>query len=133
VQIKEEDENLRYLSKYKLDKTLPKLIKKLNGKKVIIYGEGTLFQLIKKYYDISDLNIIGIADKKFETSTENINENGYKIYRLNEIKTSGADYILVTQKFYVNILEGLYEQFKDTSIKIKPLVKKPFWTIMKEL
>ena len=133
MQIKEEDENLRYLKKYHFEKTLPKLVKQLKDKKAIMYGDGSIFQLIKKHYDLSGLNIIGIADKRYETSSEKVNENGYKIYRLDEIKDSEADYILVTIKFYVRILEDLYEQFKDTRIKIKPLVKKPFLTLLKEL
>ena len=133
MQIKEEDENLRYLKKYRFEKTLAKLVKQLKDKKVIIYGDGSIFQLIKKHYDLSGLNIIGIADKRYETSSETVNENGYKIYRLNEIEDSEADYILVTIKFYVRILEDLYEQFKYTRIKIKPLVKKPFLTLLKEL
>lgn len=131
--IKEEEENLRYLSKHNLNKTLSKLIRQLNGKRVIIYGDGTLFKLIMKNYDISGLNIVGIADRKYETSSLEINEDGYKIYRLNQIDKSCADYILVSVKFYVNIIENLYEKFKKTGVKVKPLVQKSLWTILKEL
>ena len=133
MQIKEEDENLRYLSKHKLHLTLPKLVKSLQGKKVIIYGAGTLFHLIKKNYDITGLNIVGIADKKYETSKDIETEYGYKVYKLDEIKDTDADCILVTVKFYIPILEDLYERYKNTNIKVKPLVKKSFWTLLKEL
>ena len=133
MQIKEEEENLRYLAKHSFDKTFPKLVKSLKGKNIIIYGAGPLFQLIKKHYDISDLNIIGIADKKYETSTEEVSELGYKIFRLDEIANSGADYILVSVKFYISVIEDLHERFKATNIKIKPLVQKSLWTILKEL
>ena len=133
MNIKEEEENLRYLAKHKLDKTLPKLIKKLQGKRVIIYGAGTLFHLIKKNYDITGLNIVGIADKKYETAYDMDQEYGYKIYKLGDINNSEADYILVSVKFYIPVLEDLYARFKNKNVKIKPLVKKSFWTILKEL
>lgn len=133
MNIKEEEENLRYLARHKLDKTLPKLIKKLRGKRVVIYGAGTLFHLIKKNYDISDLNIVGIADKKYETAYDIESEFGYKVYRLNEINNSEVDYILISVKFYIPILENLYERFKNKNVKVKPLIKKSLWTILKEL
>ena len=133
MQIKEEEENLRYLAKHKFDKTFPKLIKSLKGKKVIIYGAGTLFQLIKKHYGVDGLNIVGIADRKYETSSEKTSDTGYKIYRLDEITDSDADCILVSVKFYTSIIEELYERFKDKKIKVKPLIRKSLWSILKEL
>ena len=47
-------------------KQIDKLAKKFKNKKVVIYGAGIYFQIIKNNFDISKLNIIGIADKKFE-------------------------------------------------------------------
>lgn len=129
----EEDGNLYYLSQHKLEKTLPKLIKKLKGKRVIMYGVGTLFQIIKKHYDISELNIVGVADKKFESSSDVEFAEGYKVYKLKDIKDSDVDCILVSVKFYIKVIEDLHERFKDTKIKVKPLVRKSLWTILKEL
>ena len=45
--IKDEAVNLNYLYKYNFDKTLPKLIKKLNGKTIMLYGAGAYFELIQ--------------------------------------------------------------------------------------
>ena len=131
--IKEEEENLCYLKENKFDKSFLKLIKKLKGKRIVIYGAGTLFMLIKKCYDISELNIVGVADKKFETSKDVLFENEYKIFKLNEITKNDVDCILVSVKFYVPVLEELYEKFKISGIKVLPFVKKSFWTLLKEL
>ncbi len=130
MDIKEEEENLYYLKKYKFDKTLPKLIKKLKDKRVIIYGAGTLFGLIKKHYDLSGLNIVGIADRKFE-ATDNEYCDNYKVFRLNEIKKDNADCILISVKFYTSILEELYDRYKNDKITVLPFVKKSIFALLK--
>ena len=129
---KEIEQNIHYLEKHKFQKTLPELIKRLKGRRVIIYGAGMLFNLIKEHYDLTGLNIVGITDKKFESSSDDKYED-YKIYKLNEITKSDADCILVSTKFYLSIIENLYGKFKNSGIKILPLVKKSFFTLLKEL
>ena len=133
-EIPDEQPNLLYLYNFKFDKTLPKLVKKLEGKSVVIYGAGVFFEIIKKYFDLSDLNIIGVSDRRFSNHEENEEWEGYKVYAPEEIKELKPDYVLVATKFYINIIEDLYYgTLKDTKIKIKPLMKKPFWTLVKEI
>ncbi len=132
MNIKEEEENLYYLKKNKLDKTLPELIKKLKNKRIVVYGAGTLFNLIKKHYDISGLNIVGIADRKFESSNCEYFDN-YKIFKLKEITKDDIDCILISVKFYTSILEELYDRYKSSKITVLPLVKKSLWTLLKEV
>ena len=133
-EIKDEAVNFNYLYKMQFDKTLPKLVKKLKNKKVLLYGAGIFLELIKKYFDISTLNVIGIADKKFEHHNENEEWQGYKVYSPDEIKELKPDYVLVATKFYINIIEDLYyNTLKGTKIKIKPLLKKPFLTLVREI
>ncbi len=133
-EIHDEQQNLLYLYKFDFDKTLPKLIKKLEGKSVLIYGAGVFFELMKKYFDLSGLNIVGISDKRFTEHEENEEWEGYKAYAPEEIKELNPDYVLVATKYYINIIEDLYYNLlKDTKIKIKPLMKKPFWTLVKEI
>lgn len=43
-----------------------KILNKLRNKKVIVYGAGKFFSNLD--FDFSQLNIIGIADKKFKNS-----------------------------------------------------------------
>ncbi|MBR2525331.1 hypothetical protein IKE67_02585 [bacterium] len=133
-EIEDEASNYNYLYKMKFDKTLPKLVKKLDGKKILLYGAGVFLELIRKYFDISSFNIVGIADKKFEHHEENEEWNGYKVYSPKEIKELNPDVVLVTTKFYINIIEDLYyNTLNGTKIKIKPLLKKPFLTLVKEI
>ena len=64
-------------SKYYINKTnteefkthLTDLLKSLEGKKVLIYGAGIAYADLKLKYDFSKLNIVAIADKKFEEET----------------------------------------------------------------
>lgn len=132
--VRDEQANLNYLSEHNFEKTLPKLIKKLHNKSVMFYGAGVFFELIKQYFDISDLNVIGIADKRFENHSENEEFLGYKVYAPKEIKDVNPDYVIVTTRTYIDIIEDLYyNTLKDSKIKIKPLVQKSFFTLIKEI
>lgn len=133
-EISDEQTNINYLYSFDFDKTLPKLVKKLNKKSVIIYGVGVFFEVIKKYFDISGLNIVGIADRKFTSHEPNEEFLGYKVYSPEEIKAVNPDYVLVATKIYMNIMEDLtFNTLKNTKIKVKPLVQKSFWTLLKEI
>lgn len=133
-EIKDEENNLNYLHEYNFEKTLPKLIKKLKNKTVLLYGAGVFLELIKKYFDLSDLNIIGVADKKFRRRKENETFLDYPAYAPEDIKTLNPDYVLVATKNYINIMEDLYfNTLKGTKIKIKPLLYKGFWALAKEI
>ena len=57
---------VNFLKKQNFQKRIDKLSKKYAGKKIIIYGGGKAFELMCQNYDFSKLNIIGIADIKFE-------------------------------------------------------------------
>ena len=133
--IKDEKQNLSFLYENKFDKTYPKLVKKLKNKKVVLYGGGVFLETINKYFDLSKLNIIGIADKKYcceECKDETF--LGYKTLSPDEIKDLNPDFVLISTKFYISIFEDLYYNlFKNTNIKVKPLVKKSFWTLLKEI
>ena len=132
-EVKDEQSNLNYLYKQEFDKTLPKVLKKLRNKKIVFYGAGVYLELIKKYFDISDINVIALCDKKFENA--NVSEYlGYKTCKPAEIKELNPDYVIMTTKFYINIFEYLHDDLlKGTKIKIKPLVRKSFWTLVKEI
>ncbi|MBQ3312050.1 hypothetical protein IJG72_08235 [bacterium] len=133
-EISDERTNYNYLCEFKFEKTLPKLVNRLKNKTVVLYGAGVFLELIKKYFDISGLNIVGIADRRFENHYENEEFLGYKVYSPSEIKDVNPDYVLVATKFYINIIEDLYyNTLKGTKIKIKPLLRKPFWTLVKEI
>lgn len=132
--IPDEITNLEYLESFKFSKTLKQLKRKLKNKRVVIYGAGAFFQVIKKHFDISDINIIGISDKRFEEHANNQECLGYKVYAPSELRELAPDYVIVATKMYTNIIEDLYyDTLRHTKIKIKPLLKKNFRTLLNEL
>jgi len=133
-EIKDERENLNYLYQFHFDKTLPKLVKKLKNKKVVLYGAGVFLELIQKYFDLNTLNILAIADKKYEIYNEEKTFLGYKTIAPREIQDLKPDYLLISTKYYINIFENLTEDLlKDTKIKVKPLLKKSFIALIREV
>lgn len=133
-EVPDEETNLNFLYQYKFDKTLPKLVKKLKNKTVMLYGGGVFLELIQKYFDLSNLNIVGVADKRFEKHQDSDTFMGYKVYAPSEITYVNPDYVIVSTKNYINIIEDLYyNTLKGSKIRIKPLVKKPFMTLVKEI
>lgn len=132
--IKDEVRNINFLYENDFDKTLPKLIKTLKDKKVILYGAGSYLEIIKEYYDLSGLNIIGISDKRYSGQSSEQEFLGYKTIAPENIPTLNPDYVLVTTKFYIRIIEDLHKNLlKGTKIRLKPLVKKSFKNIFKEI
>ena len=77
------------------------------------------------------MDVVGIADKRFENHGENEDFLGYKAIAPEEILDIKPDYVVVATKFYINIVEDLYYNLlKGTKIKIKPLLKK---TLVREV
>ena len=128
------DEHLELLKKYKFDKQIKKLNKSLKGKSIVIYGAGTFFKKIKDNYDISNLNIIGISDLKYTIEQEGQLDMGYKIIPKDKIVEYNPDVILLaTLKTFTLYKTFKQDIFKDTKIKIFPLVDKPFFELLKEV
>ena len=128
------DNLLESLEEFKFKKQLVKLNKKLKNKTVVIYGTGLLFQKIKENYDLSNLNIIGVSDRKFTTEEEGRESFGYKIIPLEKIVDYKPDYILISTLKFLGIMDDFKNNvFKGTKIKVLPLVDKPFLTLLKEI
>lgn len=132
--IKDEKKNLKYLQTQKFEQKLKKLKKKLKNKKIVLYGAGAFLEVINKYYDLTELNIIGITDKKYFSNNYDNYFLGYKIFSINELEKLNPDIILVSTKFYIDIINDLvYNNLKGKKIKVKPLLEKNIWTILKEI
>ena len=128
------DELLETLKKYKFDKQLKRLNKKLKSKTVVIYGTGLFFQKIKENYDLSGLNIIGVSDRKYTSEEEGKEAFGYKIVPLDKIIDYKPDYVLISTLRFLGIMDDFNNNvFKGTKIKVLPLVDKPFLTLLKEI
>ena len=123
-----------YLKIYNAQKKIDKLARKYKNRKIVIYGAGQFFCEIMDNYDLSKLNIVAICDKKFINHGENEEFLGYKVCNIDEIKDIKPDYILVATKYYMTIMEDIYNKINfDKKIKIKALLKKPLITLLKEI
>ena len=85
---------LGYFKSVHAQRQINKLARKYKNKKIVIYGAGEYFQILKNNFDLSKLNIVGIADKKFETSKDS-NPTPYLALAPEELKDFDLDVILV--------------------------------------
>lgn len=118
---------LEYLKTNNFDKQLKILNKKLSGKKIMIYGAGKLFEEIIKNYDLSDLDIVGITDKKFYLDQKDKNYFGYKVYYYTDFLKENFEVMLVATQQYDSILN----KYKYIGKTVMPFCKQNFITILK--
>ena len=116
-------EEKKYLKKVNFKKEFYNLKNTLKNKKILIYGAGILFETIYKNYDFSDLNIVGISDKKFESENSAKEFCNIKTYKPDEIINLDIDCILVSIKEYDNLIKCFTVKYPN--LLILPLVKKP--------
>ena len=124
---------VKYLKDRHFDKTLKKHINKYGDKKIIIYGTGMLFEAIATNYDLSKLNIIAVADRKFAT-TKPDKYMGYPTCAPDDIADLKPDIVLAGVLRTVPIIEYLrYDLLLNKGIKVLPLVDRHFFEIIKEI
>lgn len=123
--------NMEYLLRYRLDKSLIKLKQRIKDKKVMFYGGGLFFKLINEYYDLSGLNIIGVADKKLCQKDGLFDVCGYKLYDPDDILNLKPEYIIITTRIVIKIANFVYEKYvKKTNIKILPLLQRSLFSMI---
>lgn len=127
-------DHLEFFNDNNAQKQIDKLAKKYKNKKVVIYGAGIYFQIIKNNFDISKLNIIGIADKKFEYDKES-NNTPYRTLSPQELNEADYDVILVAVYNYIEIEEFLKFKLlingKNHNKKICKFIKPTFTYFLK--
>lgn len=69
------------------------LEKEYEGKKVLLYGAGLLFEALLDYYDFSKFNVVAVTDKKIIEETE---ISGFRAIPPSMIKEVNPDVIMVT-------------------------------------
>ena len=124
----------KYLREINTQRQLDKLAKKCSGKKILIYGAGSFFELICKSYDISKLNIVAISDLKFANDTS-LNNTRYRAIKPDEIKEFDCDVIVVAllndlsvaKSIEKNILKGS----KNAKVPIVPMLSPTFKYLLK--
>ena len=127
---------LTYFREVNAQKQINKLAKKYKNKKIVIYGAGEYFRILKENYDLSKLNIVGIADKKFEIN-KGANIFEYTPLAPDELKGFDLDTILVALYDDVEVCEYLEMQIlvntKNKNKEISSIIEPTFWYAMKIL
>lgn len=103
---------------------IERLKEDIGEKRIIIYGCGRLFQTVQEEYDLSDLNIIGICDKKFAIEDEGKDIMNSQIIPFAKLPEYNADYIIVALQNYYSMISELKHLIKNS--KIIPLVNLNF-------
>ena len=112
---------LGYFKSVHAQRQINKLARKYKNKKIVIYGAGEYFQILKNNFDLSKLNIVGIADKKFETSKDS-NPTSYLALAPEELKDFDLDVILVALYDDTSLCDYLeYQLLLNTQNEDKPI------------
>lgn len=125
-----------FFKKENAQKQIDRLAKKYKGKKIAIYGAGQYCRLLFDTYDLSKLNIVAIADKKFE-DIEARDFYGLNCIAPDELRELDCNVILLGTYdafYFTDYLEDeLLVGSKNSKIKVKPLVKQSFFRFIKSL
>jgi len=124
-----------YLEKKKAQKSIDKIAKQFSDKKVILYGAGFFASDLLRNYDFSKLNIVGVADMKFQDDTEG-DFYGYKKVGPYDLLETDFDLLLLTTyddepvKDFLkdDLLEG-----EEVKFKVKTLIKMSLWDYIKQV
>lgn len=124
-----------YLEKKKAQKTIDKIATQYGYKKIILYGAGLFAGDLFRNYDFSHLNIVGIADKKFENNFEG-DFYGYPKLSPFDILENDFDLLLITtydDTYIKDYLKNDLLQGENTNFAVKTLIKMNFFEYVKSL
>ncbi len=110
----------KYLLENNIEKQVKKLVKKCKNKKVVLYGAGEFFYIIKDLCDLSGFNVVGICDLKFTTNPET-NKTDYKTMVPNDLKTEDYDAIVITLYNDLIVLPHIEKAIKETKNRNKDI------------
>lgn len=113
-----------YLAKKKAQKAIDKIAKQYEGKSIILYGAGLFAGDLLRNYDISKLNVIGVADLKFQGNYEG-DYYGYKKFGPEDLLETEFDLLLITvydEKPIKDYLKRDLFQGEDLRFELKSLI-----------
>jgi len=125
----------KYLEKKKAQNAIDKIAQEYENKKIILYGADLFTGDLFRNYDISKLNIIGIADKIFKNNVEG-DYYGYTKLSPYDLLEIDFDLLLITAYDDTEIKEFLKKdlfQGEDIKFKIKTLIKMSLFEYIKGL
>lgn len=120
---------IEYLKIYNAQFKINKLAKKYKNKKVAIYGAGQFAYAIFENYDLSKLNIVAVADLKFEDKNKR-EFFGYNCISPNELGTLDCDAILIANfdyGFFLSMLDNhILYRTKNQNVEVRPIIRPDF-------
>ncbi len=124
----------RYLQEINAQKQIDKIAKKYKGKKVLIYGAGSFFDLICKKYDLTKLDIVGISDMKFASDISS-NTTPFRAIAPNDMKDFECDVIIITLLNDLSVAKSIENNIlkdsKNKKVPIVPLLSPTFKYLFK--
>lgn len=124
-----------YLKKKKAQNVIDKFATEYENKKIVIYGADLFAGDLFRNYDLSKLNIIGVADKTFQDNTEG---NYYDYPKLSPDDLLGTDFDLLLIIAYDDteikrFLKKELFQGKSIKFKIKTLINLSLFEYIKSI
>lgn len=127
---------LKYLKDVNAQKQIDILAKKYTNKKIVLYGAGIFADVLLNSYDMSKLNIIAIADKKYNNNNNELFA-GYKTISQEELSSIICDVIFVSTLDTGFIIDYLNDELligtQNENIEILSLIKPTFLYCVKTL
>ena len=120
-----------FLTKSDAQSKINGLAERFAGKKIAVFCAGEFSRCIFKNYDLSKLNIIAIADRRFEQ--KRIHEfYGLKCIEPKDLITIGADVIIISAFDFIKFYDILTNTIlKDFDIEIVPMIKTDLGSVVK--
>lgn len=127
---------LQFYKEINVQKQINKLAKKYKNQKIIVYGAGLMSRILFQNFDLSCLNIVGVADSKY---TKNSTESfwGHKTINPAELKDFDFDVILIAVKEKKKILENIKYNIlintKNEDKEVKSFLELPVNFMIKQI
>ncbi|MDD3419002.1 MAG: hypothetical protein PHE78_00210 [Candidatus Gastranaerophilales bacterium] len=122
---------IKYFRDKKVQKTINKLARKYKNKKVVLYGAGEFAAVLFQNYDLSELNIVAVADLNYIVKKDFF---GIPVVNPYELKDISFDLLLITSYKTYDVIDFLDDELFSgykPEFKIKPLIKMSLWEYFK--
>lgn len=124
-----------YLEKKKAQSAIDKIAKEFGYKNIVLYGADLFTGDLIRNYDLSKLNIIGVADENFSKNQEG-DYYGYKKLAPEDLLETDFDLLLITAYDDIEIKKYLKKdlfQGEEKKFLIKTLIRLNLFEYIKEV
>ena len=115
-----------YFEEFAAQAKIDKVAKRYKNRKIALYGAGQFATILFENYDLSKLNIVAVADIKFENPETERNFFGLNCITPDEIRDFDCNLILISNfnyNFFLRYLDNeLLYRSKNAGVEIRPLI-----------